>query len=441
MSITRTITPTVAATFSGEAMWLPFQAGFAAQMGEQLQQRGYGEFPYSALAGSSSGSLVAAMAAGGTFDHQRIQSALIDFAREANPMSYLTGGSRLLASGVIRRAGDFLGPLGTIGSQVLSSMVLTREQSRRIDEKKSLNPYMQALERVFEKQLINLGAVIESPTQLTMTASRYNSEELTRFRGAIYRLLWEGVAMLSAGPSEMRRDNFDEKAAVFFEGARHLFRTVFFATQRLPEVDIEAGDQAVLIQDSQKLLEALMASTRIPYVLGSPLDHEMDRLIDGVFDQNAPLQSLDSGAQHVFIVNSSRRGLVFPQPVNTLALRHSRNLLEMAERSAKRFDFLPTGSRFREAVCEIAKVADRLPHPAPLDLEALRQKHPNQSIYVIHPKNPPRVNRFAESNPETLLKLYEMGRQEAREHAGVVRKMRRRRIVRRAGRVRNEEAV
>jgi predicted acylesterase/phospholipase RssA len=326
----------VALVLPGEAMWGAFQTGFAFQLGLQLQEAGLGQAPYRATVGSSSGSLVATTtAAGGPFDHDFARSAWIEFGR-----------------------------------------------ATRFNPRKLQNPYPAALQGVFNQGLVDVEKAYLSPTQVILTAAHYNPEDLASFGGQ-----WIGLLAAGAGRLFKRRaEPVHERAARVMEAGARLFAPRFFTNKPLPVERSEGTENWTVVRSAAELRTAVEASSRIPLLYGSPIEHGAETLIDGVFANNAPVElALQTGARHVFVVTSSKGGNVFDRPVQSLIRRHARKLLA-------RTDF-----------------RDLLAPTKPLNLDALRRSYPDQRIHVVHPDKEISVNRFFETRAEVLGALYDMG--------------------------------
>lgn len=297
------LTSGIALVLPGDAMWGTRQAGFAMRLGERLQEAGHGDQPFGLAIGSSSGSLVATVAAAGApFDHELMREAFIQFA------------------------------LAT-----------------RIDVRDGVsNPYPAALQALFDQGPLNMKRAYWSRTQLIVTATHL---EL---------------------------------------GGTQLFAPRYFTNKPTFEADNLYHGAWSLVNGPEQLFQAVQASSRIPGLYGSPVRVGASRFIDGAFANNAPVElALELGAKHVFIVTSGKKDQVFDQPFQSLFWRQVRKALN--------------GTRLEK----------HIPSSAPVNLDGLRRRYPNSTIHVVHPKNPPRVNRFFESDPEVLRRLYEMGMEEA----------------------------
>lgn len=333
-------------------MWGAFQTGFVMELGGRLQKAGCGETPFTLTAGSSSGSLVATVAAAGApFDHDFARSAWIEFGKA------------------------------------------TRIRPHRHEWK--INPYPRALRQVFDQGLVDTERAFRSSTNLIVTAARYSPANLTDFRERSASALSAGMKLLLPGPQEGLCGDFWEQAALLLEAGSRLFEPLYFSTK---PARVSEGTWN-LVENPSALRRAVEASSRIPFLYGEPIADGESRLIDGVFANNAPVEiALRSGAEHVFIVTSSRKGNVFERPVQSLVRRQFRRILVATNTVSSRFKPLH----------------DLIPRSAPLDLETLRRRYPGQQIHVIHPgKRTPNVNRFFESRPETLGTLYDGGREAA----------------------------
>jgi predicted acylesterase/phospholipase RssA len=358
-------------------MWGAFQTGFALEMGARLQDAGHGDQPYALSVGSSSGSLVAtAAAAGAPFDHGFARNAWIEFGR--------------------------------------STRLLNRNRT-------GLNPYPQALQGVLDRGLVDFERAVSSRTQVVLTAARVNPSQWRAFRSEGLSLLSHGLQLLLRGPCEKYSDYLMEGAYLLRESGRDLFEIQYFSNR--PDLRLELHHGARVAGSAKEMRKALEASSRIPYLYGDPIRYGAEILIDGVFSNNAPVAlALEMGVRDVFVVTSSRKGYVFDRPVQSLAARQAQGLLEWAARAADRIDGSRRGRKLAASLREIARLEDQIPAPAPLDLNALHESHPGQRVHVIHPEEPVSVNRFFESRPEVLGKLYDMGRAAAERSASLVKR-------------------
>ncbi len=361
----------IALVLPGEAMWGAFQTGFAIEFGRRLEETGQGTQPFSLAIGSSSGSLVATVAAaGGPFDHTRIRGAWLDFGRA------------------------------------------TRLNTR------SFNPYPGALKEIFENGLVDTDRAFGSATQLIVTAAHYNRGGISHLGATGALVLTSGLSLLAAGHSGHSADLLAERSIQLLETGAHLFAPRYFTTNSRPSAQrpalLEAEEEWIVVHDPAGLRRAVEASSRIPFLYGEPIPHGANLLIDGVFANNAPLElALALGARHVFVVTSSKKGHVFDRPVQSMVRRQLRSLLAQMKRMGEMMNPLPRGRRFRSALKEIAELEQLIPPTRPLDLDDLRRRYPKQKIHIVHPKDPPPVNRFFETRPAVLGRLYDLGVQEA----------------------------
>lgn len=346
-------------------MWVPFQAGFTVELGLRLQGHGYGDQPFDVAIGSSSGSLVAAAAAAGGLDHDRIREALVAFAKDTR---------------------------------------------FRPTPGRPLNPYPQALRRVFDHGLIDTARAATSRTHLVVTASHYDPEAWPAWKDAWKDMGRVGLSALLSGtlrflngdsPSPSGTQDQDD----LLKGVERLIETggrlvtPRYFSNRPVGPELAQGKDWRAASTPEALRFAVEASARIPGLYGGPARDGADALIDGAFADNAPVGlALDLGAKSVFVVTSSRSGNVFDRPFQSLAKRNARATLE----------------RLKKASDLLARIQEKIPIPASLDLEELGRRHPHQRIHVVHPNIPIRVNRFLESDPGVLGELYEMGREAAR---------------------------
>lgn len=372
---------TFALVLPGEAMWGPFQTGFAVQMGEILRAAGKGDQPFSLAVGSSSGSLVAAIAAAGApFDHKLTRDGWIEFG-------YAT---RLLGGG-------------------------------------RLNPYPGALADIFDRRVIDAERAFRSPTRLVMTASHYNRHGVEELREAAFAMAVSALQLMVAGASEGEID-LTKQAAAIVQAGTHLFAPRYFTTrpwtqarppspESSPRSSPRASDEEwIQVASPEHLRRAIEASSRIPLLYGDPISDGAHLFIDGVFADNAPVSlAVASGATDIIVVSSSRKGRLFNKPVQSMFCREILRLIAGVRQTAARLQSFPGGDRLAGAVAELDRIATIIPRPEPIDLADLRSRHPGRRISVVHPQNPPRVNRFLESDPRVLGRIYDMGR-EAAEH-------------------------
>lgn len=350
-------------------MWGAFQTGFVIQMGARLREAGFGDQPYALTVGSSSGSLVATVAAAGApFDHDFARNAWIDFG---------------LASKVTR---------------------------------KRLNPHPAALREVFDRGLVDTSRAFGSDTQVVLTAANYDPLGLRHLREEAAAVLGASLALFLAGPCEKTCERLAVNAAILVETGGLLFAPHYFTNKpSLPErAQIEKADRRehwTVVDGPAHLRQAVEASSRIPYLYGKPIELADGLLIDGVFADNAPVElALELGARTVFVVTSSKRGNVFPKPVQSLFQRGLHALLGSADKAARRLPSGPAVKRLRESLGELAKLDGLVPDPRPLDLDSLRNRYPDRAIHVIHPDRVSfPVNRFFESRPEVFGGIYDMG--------------------------------
>jgi len=351
-------------------MYGAFQSGVVMELGQRLQSSGYGSQPFDLTIGSSSGSLVATVAAaGGPFDHNFVRNAWVEFG-EATKIRPRTS--------------------------------------------RPFNPYPQALQNVFERGLVNTEKASRSRTHLIVTASEYETDALANIRSAGYSALASGLKRFLTPDCDSPCD-FLEKAGAFLEAGACLFAPVYYSNKPVSRAANLQDLTFRLTQDAQELRRAVEASSRIPFLYGIPLKEGGKHLIDGVFANNAPVElALELGVRNVFVVTSSKKGLVFDRPIQSLAKRQALNLLKQAEKAPKWLARLPRGRHILNGLRTLASVQDKITEPKPLDLDALRRRYPKQRIGVIHPQEDIGVSRFFETRPEVLARLYEMGRESAR---------------------------
>ncbi|HEX5036970.1 MAG TPA: patatin-like phospholipase family protein [bacterium] len=264
----------------GEAMWGAFQTGFANQMADQLRDAGYGQAPYRATVGSSSGSLVATALAGGPVAHDFARSCWIEFGRAA-----------------------------------------------RFRPWELRNPYPAALQQVFDRGLIDIEKAYQSPTQIILTAAHYNPEDLASFGRGWADLVASGVGRVFKRGRESA-SALQERAADLMEEGGKLFSPRFFTNKPKLPPSAEGSEDWTVVKDSGEMRKAVEASSRIPFLYGNPIENGAELLIDGVFANNAPVHlALETGARHVFIVTSSKSGNVFDRPVQSILKRSGRKLL------------------------------------------------------------------------------------------------------------------
>ncbi len=355
-------------------MWVPFQAGFTVELGLRLQGHGYGDQPFDVAIGSSSGSLVAAAAAAGGLDHDRIREALVGFAKDTR---------------------------------------------FRPVPGRPLNPYPQALRRVFDHGLIDTTRAATSRTHLVVTASHYDPEAWKDMGRAGLSALLSGTLRFLNGDSRDPDDPEDQDDLLkgverLLESGGRLVTPRYFSNKPLkPELGERKGWRDASTPETLRF--AVEASARIPGLYGGPARDGADALIDGAFADNAPVGlALDLGAKSVFVVTSSRSGNVFDRPFQSLAKRNVRATLDRLEKVSHLVARLPQGRRLASGLRALSEIQGKIPIPASLDLEELESRHPHQRVHVVHPNTPIRVNRFLESDAGVLGELYEMGREAAR---------------------------
>jgi predicted acylesterase/phospholipase RssA len=149
-----TVNPaSVALVLPGEAMWGALQTGFVFELGSRLERAGWGRQPFQLAIGSSSGSLIAAAAAaGGPFDHEFGRAGWIEFGQ------------------------------------------VTKFRARR-----PLNPYPEALQKIFEGGLVNAAKAFHSRTELVVTASHYRGNAAAALRRDHARLFAAGLHLFLTG--------------------------------------------------------------------------------------------------------------------------------------------------------------------------------------------------------------------------------------------------
>ncbi len=360
----------VALVLPGEAMWGAFQTGFVFELGSRLQAAGVGSQPFQLAIGSSSGSLIAAAAAaGGPFDHDMARSGWIQFG----------------------------------------------QATRLVPRRHNLNPYPAALQQIFKSGLVDSARAFESQTALVLTATHYRNEALAELRHDHLRLFLAGLHLFLAGSSAADAAKLSEIGASLLADGNRLFSTRYFTSKPPPTHIVEHSQRSdedwIVVRSPEELSQAVIASSRVPFLYGNPIIDGANVLIDGVFTNNAPVQlALDFGADHVFVVTSSKKGYVFDRPVQTLFRRQLRSLLRGFDKASRRLSFLPRRFRVSDLLAHLARLEENVPLPRPLDLDALRERYPDQEIHVIHPTEKIPVNRFLESRPDVLGRLYDMGR-------------------------------
>lgn len=361
----------IALVLPGEAMWGALQTGFAFELGGRLQRQGWGEHPFDVAIGSSSGSLIATgAAAGGPFDHDLGREGWIEFGR---------------ATRFFQRGGP-------------------------------LNPYPGALQRIFESGLVDTDRAYRSPTHLIVTASDYHAEAVSRLGRDHFRLFLAGARLLLAGEAAADREKFDEIGASLLDDGRRIFGTRYYATKAAPvspyRQEATLSEAWRTVESPEQLRRAVEASSRVPLLYGNPVLDGVNVMIDGVFTNNAPVElALEHGARHVFVVTSSKKGYVFDRPVQTLFRRQLRGWIGGLGRLGRGLRFVPGTRHAREMLEALARMRDMVPKPAPLDLDDLRRRYPGREIHVVHPPQNIRVNRFFESDPRVLGRLYDLGRE------------------------------
>ncbi len=213
-----------------------------------------------------------------------------------------------------------------------------------------LNPFPAALQSVFDRGLVDTERAFCSRTHLIVTATR-----------------------LSVGRQPLAARYFTNKP------------------------DYLPNDDWIFARSSWSLTQAVKASSRIPVFYGAPILYGADVYIDGVFANNAPVElALMLGAQHVFVVTSSQKGLVFDRPVQSLVRRGLKTALN--------------GLRWGRGIDS----------SVPVDVDDLRRRYPKQQVHVVHPKRAVKVKRFSETRPEVFRTLYDMGREEASNRYDVI---------------------
>lgn len=352
-------------------MWGAMQTGFTFELGARLQQQGWGTHPFDVAIGSSSGSLIATgAAAGGPFDHALGREGWIEFGR---------------ATRFLQRGGP-------------------------------LNPYPGALTSIFEGGLVDTDRAFRSPTHLIVTASDYHGDAVSQLGRDHFRLFMEGARLLLAGGGERDHERFDEIGASMLSDGHRIFGTRYYATKPAPICprphETPLSESWVVVESPQQLRRAVEASSRVPFLYGNPVVDGVNVMIDGVFTNNAPLElAMEHGARHVFVVTSSKKGYVFDRPVQTLFRRQLRGWIGGLGRLGRGLRFLPATRPVRDMLEELARLKEMVPKPAPLDLDDLRRRYPGQEIHVVHPPQNIRVNRFFESDPHVLGRLYDLGRE------------------------------
>jgi predicted acylesterase/phospholipase RssA len=368
MSLIHLNSGSVALVLPGEAMWGALQTGFVQELGARMQEAGYGRQPFRLAVGSSSGSLIAASAAGGgPFDHEAARSAWLEFGEA------------------------------------------TRFRFRR-----PVNPYPGALKRIFESGLVDIRRAFDSPTHLVVTASDYHDRVVGDLWRHHARLFLTGAHVFWTGKNDRDSGRLAEMGAQLLSDGNRLFGTRYYATRPRPEgreAGLIGGDW-IVVDSVESLRKAVEASSRVPLLYGNPVLDGASVLIDGVFTNNAPVElALEQGARHVFVVTSSKKGYVFDRPVQTLFRRQLLRFLRSLDRSSRALGFLPRRMHVSDALEQLARLKDSVPPPSPLDLDALRREYPEQEIHVIHATEDIPVNRFFESRPEVLGRLYDTGRE------------------------------
>ncbi len=370
----------IALVLPGEAMWGAFQTGFALEFSAQLREAGHGENPIDLAVGSSSGSLVATVAAAGsTTDHDLALRAWTTFGRHTSQK---------------------------------------REIARRLVHRDLANLYSDAVAEIFASGLIDTNRAFESQTAVVATATRFDKAQALAARSTGAHMLRDGLDFLTGGLPEVDPEHLAEEIARFLNSSAHIFTPHYFSSKPWPADHADPPPAHWLVTEEAEQLElAVKASSRIPFLYGPPIQRGGDTLIDGVYADNAPVEiALQYGAQHVFVVTSSRHGNVFERPIQSLALRQTHSTLHRIETIGLQLGRLPITRRAGHPLAEIGSLREALPRPAPVNLDDLRQRYPQQEIHVIHPpKGAPRVSRFFESRPAVFQRIYELGVAAARE--------------------------
>lgn len=336
--------PRYALVLPGDAFWGAFQSGFTLELATRLSQSGHGTRPYFAATGSSSGSMIAAFAASGTtINHEDLRDLWVEFAQ------------------ISRRVADKPRVLGPYLN------------------KRALNPFADALRAIFDCGIVDFDEAYASETALMVAATHIDT---AKSLGLGASLLKQGLATLTQGPRPMAAQDLGRRVlSTMSYGAQIVCPHYFF--NHWPSV---APDDATPVKNGAELRRAIEASARIPAMYGRRVEIEGKKYIDGVFSDNAPIEAaLASGASHIYIVNSSRKGNIFKQPVQSLVKRAVARRLGSFE--------MKSGST---------------------DLNYLRELFSGRHIEIIHPDaNAPVVNRFFETRADVLRTIYDQGREAA----------------------------
>ncbi len=349
--------PRVALVLPGDAMWGAFQTAFSIELAGQLEGLGYGAQPFDLTVGSSSGSLVATVAAAGTnIDHDLAHDSWVSFAQRTNRKRV-----------VIQRAlrGKFA------------------------------PPHREAMAEIFSSGLIDTAAAFASRSTVVVSASYFDKHRTLESTGLSAAALLDSLRHLLNRHHSRGTAELSDRFVRLIETSAEIFSPRYFTSKSWRDhTEEQLPAQWNILRDKDEFLQAVMASSLVPYLYGKPEDVLGETLIDGVFSDNAPVElAFLFGATHVFVVNSSRKGNVFPRPVQSLIRRGLFKAIQTSPRLAERLPLEPA---------------------APLDIKALEQRYPGQHIHVISPKKAPSVNRFF-ARPETVSHIYALGRQAAHD--------------------------
>ncbi len=376
----------IAVVIQGEAIWGAFSHGALNQLTQHLQAAGHDETPYQLAVGSSTGSLLAAIASLPPHAHEETRAAWM--------------------------------ALGRAGTGV-------RSLGRRLLQRNFSNPHEAALQYIIEhqlpsgRQLVNINDVLTSDTLSVIVTSDFELTQFLDATEAAFNLVEHGLHRFLKSDETLS----PERMSHLLHTSANLFAPRYFATGPWPVTHADdEPEQWQIMRDEAEVRTAIAGSTRIPLFFGGPVGLGNSRLFDGAFADNVPVElALRYGAEDVFIITSSHRGNIYERPAQSMLQRQIRNALGVSGALA---DFLTSSERTRglgERLGHLGELWNEIPKPRPLDLDALRSAYPNQRIHVIHPpRNTPGVMRFGEWRPEIIGELYDLGTQATDLHEDAI---------------------